>query len=419
MEGISHHVAEANGQPNPIPIGLSKEKIDIMWQMSIASFTPNNNELVIPNSMATKLSEENIADLQSRFSAHFGNAPATVFVDHFQQAFHIRLTLELPATGTGQTGMSRSLSRSTSSLSPVPARARSPKGSPVKPVRLPGKKSKVPRPPNAFILYRVENHPKLKDERPELTNNQISIVLGRRWRNESEQVRAHFKDLADKIKARHAAENPGYQYAPRKSSELKRRMTARKLAARRATKAQTDSQSSSDLEMRDVTELADASHHDDIAMDGTISEANEVARFYQDDEVISATSLLCSDRTSYLSRIRHGNSGTMSVILPAGHDQVEHDYDTKMAKYMEHLLRSYEGLVGPDAEINLTTRPARSSLEADDFMNSLVDWEAIKADADIVHNAVKQDQLETLHFDSEDERVKFQQELDRILCMLE
>lgn len=35
------------------------------------------------------------------------------------------------------------------------------------------KKDKVPRPPNAFILYRKEKHPMLKSEHPEYHNNDI------------------------------------------------------------------------------------------------------------------------------------------------------------------------------------------------------------------------------------------------------
>ena len=34
-------------------------------------------------------------------------------------------------------------------------------------------KSKVPRPPNAFILYRQHHHPIIKDENPNMHNNQI------------------------------------------------------------------------------------------------------------------------------------------------------------------------------------------------------------------------------------------------------
>lgn len=37
----------------------------------------------------------------------------------------------------------------------------------------PPKKSKIARPPNAFILYRQSFHPVLKAENPDLHNNQI------------------------------------------------------------------------------------------------------------------------------------------------------------------------------------------------------------------------------------------------------
>lgn len=35
------------------------------------------------------------------------------------------------------------------------------------------KKTKVPRPPNAFILYRQHHHPLVKAEFPDMHNNQI------------------------------------------------------------------------------------------------------------------------------------------------------------------------------------------------------------------------------------------------------
>ena len=40
-----------------------------------------------------------------------------------------------------------------------------------KPVKT--KKSKIPRPPNAFILYRNWHHPLIKAANPEMHNNQI------------------------------------------------------------------------------------------------------------------------------------------------------------------------------------------------------------------------------------------------------
>lgn len=38
---------------------------------------------------------------------------------------------------------------------------------------VPVKAAKVPRPPNAFILYRQHHHPKLKEAHPNLSNNEI------------------------------------------------------------------------------------------------------------------------------------------------------------------------------------------------------------------------------------------------------
>lgn len=43
------------------------------------------------------------------------------------------------------------------------------------------------------------------------------------WAAEPVEVRSAYKALADRVKQQHAAENPGYRYKPRKSSEVKRR----------------------------------------------------------------------------------------------------------------------------------------------------------------------------------------------------
>lgn len=56
----------------------------------------------------------------------------------------------------------------------------------------------------------------------------VAVLLGKNWRAESSETRAHFKALADDIKRKHAEEHPDYQYAPRKPSEKKRRSTARR-----------------------------------------------------------------------------------------------------------------------------------------------------------------------------------------------
>ncbi|KAL8810230.1 MAG: hypothetical protein Q9223_007801 [Gallowayella weberi] len=90
------------------------------------------------------------------------------------------------------------------------------------------KKDKIARPPNAFILYRQHHHPLVKAQYPNLHNNQISIILGKQWQNETADIKGQWKSLAEEIKKKHLNAHPNYQYQPRKPSEKKRRMTRRK-----------------------------------------------------------------------------------------------------------------------------------------------------------------------------------------------
>jgi hypothetical protein len=50
------------------------------------------------------------------------------------------------------------------------------------------------------------------------------------WKLESPEVKKLWKTKSDEVKAEHAKKHPGYTYQPRKPSELKRRVTKRKLA---------------------------------------------------------------------------------------------------------------------------------------------------------------------------------------------
>ncbi|KAK0725630.1 high mobility group box domain-containing protein, partial [Lasiosphaeris hirsuta] len=82
---------------------------------------------------------------------------------------------------------------------------------------------KVSRPPNAYILYRKDKHKELKESHGGIHNNEISVLTGAMWKNETPEVRAKYyaKSLAmkDEIIRRH----PEYRYKPRRSSEIKRR----------------------------------------------------------------------------------------------------------------------------------------------------------------------------------------------------
>lgn len=54
-----------------------------------------------------------------------------------------------------------------------------------------------------------------------------AIMLGKQWKDEPEEVKAHYKAQADQLKKKHAEDYPNYQYTPRKPSEKKRRAPSR------------------------------------------------------------------------------------------------------------------------------------------------------------------------------------------------
>lgn len=66
------------------------------------------------------------------------------------------------------------------------------------------------------------------EERNKLT--EIAIMLGKQWKSEPDEVRAHYKSLADEQKKKHAEEFPDYQYTPRRPCERKRRASSRQYA---------------------------------------------------------------------------------------------------------------------------------------------------------------------------------------------
>nr|AKM95189.1 mating-type protein MAT1-2-1 [Cordyceps militaris]AKM95190.1 mating-type protein MAT1-2-1 [Cordyceps militaris]AKM95191.1 mating-type protein MAT1-2-1 [Cordyceps militaris]AKM95192.1 mating-type protein MAT1-2-1 [Cordyceps militaris]AKM95193.1 mating-type protein MAT1-2-1 [Cordyceps militaris] len=88
---------------------------------------------------------------------------------------------------------------------------------------LPRKHIKIPRPPNAYILYRRDRHTLVKKSEPHLSNNEVSQVLGKAWNAEPPEVRQRYKEMSERIKKALLERHPQYQYQPRKPSERKRR----------------------------------------------------------------------------------------------------------------------------------------------------------------------------------------------------
>lgn len=260
--------------------------------------------------------------------------------------------------------------------------------------RLPGKKSKVPRPPNAFILYRQTHHPLLKADQPLLSNNEISVILGKQWKAEQEDVKDRYRLMADILKNKHAAENPGYQYAPRKPSEKKRRMTARKALQMQSSKKSNGLDKS--------VETADANFS------------------------ISATSYLNSERSSFPSRIQRGAEGELTLAMPTGHCNVQADYNTIIGA--SHLPNGNSNFYGQEHREEITTIQALSAANAQAFMNTLIDWDGIQEDAEIIQTTTQRSlgELEALGLasdvlalESDLQCFEFQDDFDELLSLFE
>lgn len=79
----------------------------------------------------------------------------------------------------------------------------------------------APRPPNAWILYRSD---RLK-ELPPLAQGErraqadVSRMISRMWKGETDETRQHYERLADEKKAEHSIKYPGYRFQPMKKEE--------------------------------------------------------------------------------------------------------------------------------------------------------------------------------------------------------
>ncbi|KAJ6784752.1 hypothetical protein PWT90_04662 [Aphanocladium album] len=79
---------------------------------------------------------------------------------------------------------------------------------------------KIPRPRNAFILYRQHHQSQVTADNPKLSNPEISKIIGEKWKHEAEDVKDTWKKLAEEEKQRHQHQYPNYRYQPRRGSKV-------------------------------------------------------------------------------------------------------------------------------------------------------------------------------------------------------
>ncbi|KAK5997135.1 Repressor of filamentous growth 1 [Cladobotryum mycophilum] len=78
---------------------------------------------------------------------------------------------------------------------------------------------KIPRPRNAFILYRQHHQSQVTTDNPRLSNPEISKIIGERWKNEDPDIKDSWKRMADQEKLRHQSQYPNYRYQPRRGGK--------------------------------------------------------------------------------------------------------------------------------------------------------------------------------------------------------
>ncbi|KAF8659216.1 hypothetical protein AX16_001877 [Volvariella volvacea WC 439] len=102
-----------------------------------------------------------------------------------------------------------------------------------------------PRPPNAWILYRADKMreiPKPQPGEPRLVQADISRLISRMWKEESDETRAEYERRADAKKAEHAIRYPDYRFQPMSKEEKKEKREQKKIRKRegkRVSRGQT------------------------------------------------------------------------------------------------------------------------------------------------------------------------------------
>ncbi|KAI2942292.1 transcriptional regulator family: HMG [Aspergillus niger] len=75
---------------------------------------------------------------------------------------------------------------------------------------------KIPRPRNAFILYRQHYQAAVAAQNPGLASFEISKIIGEQWRGLPQETKDEWKALAEEEKARHRQQYPEYRFQPRR-----------------------------------------------------------------------------------------------------------------------------------------------------------------------------------------------------------
>ncbi|KAH0795545.1 HMG box family protein [Histomonas meleagridis] len=83
--------------------------------------------------------------------------------------------------------------------------------------------NKLKRPPNAFLLYCIENRAKIREQNPEVPNTEASKILANQWKLMNEESRLPYKTKAKEEQQKFKVSNPEYSYERAKKKRALRK----------------------------------------------------------------------------------------------------------------------------------------------------------------------------------------------------
>ncbi|TIC25749.1 hypothetical protein E3Q12_00907 [Wallemia mellicola] len=92
-----------------------------------------------------------------------------------------------------------------------------------RPEERPKSKTKIPRPPNAWILYRSESIEEMKNtagtDMSKLNQTELSKMIGIKWRSENIQVKHIYQEKANEARREHMLKYPQYKFRPNRKHD--------------------------------------------------------------------------------------------------------------------------------------------------------------------------------------------------------
>lgn len=69
-----------------------------------------------------------------------------------------------------------------------------------------------PRPPNAYILFCLEHRSEVQKRAPNMTNKQITIILGKKWKELKDEEKEPYRTKARQLQVEFKKKYPMYGY---------------------------------------------------------------------------------------------------------------------------------------------------------------------------------------------------------------